>query len=143
MIKAYHHTAISVTDLERSIRFYCDLLGMKMEWRIDHKKGETYEKIVGLKNVDVSFAMLSGWGSRIELFQFHSPLGAPYPPDKPVSDKGITHLAFQVEEIDALYEKLASNGVRFNAPPLVVRPGVKAAYFRDPDGITVEIVEYT
>lgn len=143
MIKAYHHTAISVTDLERSIRFYCDLLGMKMEWRIDHKKGETYEKIVGLSNVDVSFAMLSGWGGRIEIFQFHSPLGAPYPPDKPVSDKGITHLAFQVEEIGPLHEKLASNGVRFNAPPLAVRPGVRAAYFRDPDGITIEIVEYS
>ena len=143
MIKFFHHAAISVTDLERSIRFYCDLLGMKVEWRIDHKKGETFEKIVGLKDVDVSYVMLSGWAGRIEIFQYHSPLGESYPPDKPVSDKGITHLGYQVEDIDAVYEMLVGHAVSFNAPPQVVRPGVKAAYFRDPDGITLEIVEYT
>ncbi len=143
MIKLFHHTAISVSDLDASVRFYCDLLGMKLDWRIDHKKSETLDKVVGLKNVDVSYAMVSGWGGRIELFQYHSPSGQPYPSDKPVSDKGITHFAFQVEEIDALYEKLAAQGVRFNAPPLVVRQGVKAAYFHDPDGITVEMVEYS
>ena len=74
-IITYHHTAISVTDLDRSIDFYRDLLGMKLEWRIDHKKSEALERIVGLKNVDVSYAMLSGWGGRLELFQYHSPEG--------------------------------------------------------------------
>ena len=37
-IKLFHHTGISVSDLDRSIRFYCDLLGMKLEWRIDHRR---------------------------------------------------------------------------------------------------------
>ena len=142
-IKLFHHTGISVTDLDRSIRFYCDLLGMNLDWRIDHKKGEAFEKVVGLKNVDVSYAMLSGWGGRLELFQYHSPSGLPYPPDKPVCDKGITHFGFQVEDIDDLYEKLHGQGVRFNNPPQVIRPGVKAAYFHDPDGITVEFVQYS
>jgi len=143
MIKSFHHTAISVADLDRSIRFYCDLLGMKVEWRIDHRKSEALEKVVGLKNVEVSYAMLSGWGGRIEIFQYHSPQGERFPPNKPVCDKGITHLAFQVEEIDSLYEKLLSHGVRFNSPPQVVREGVKAAYFHDPDGMTIEFVQYS
>lgn len=143
MIKSFHHTALSVTNLDRSIQFYRDLLGMKVDWRIDHKKGETFEKIVGLKGVDVSYAMLSGWGGRIEIFEYHSPPGEAYPPDRGVNDQGITHFAFEVDEIDRLYGELASRGVRFNSPPQVVRPGVKAAYFHDPDGITVELVEYS
>jgi glyoxylase I family protein len=143
MIKSFHHTALSVSDLDRSIRFYCDLLGMKLDWRIDHRKSEALEKVVGLKNVNVSYAMLSGWGGRLELFQYHTPVGQPYPPDKPVSDKGITHFAFQVEEIDALYEKLLGRGVRFNTPPQVIREGVKATYLHDPDGIILELIQYS
>jgi len=142
-IKSFHHTAISVTDLNRSLDFYCNLLGMKMNWRIDHKSGEAFEKVVGLRNVDVSYAMLSGWGGRLELFQYHSPPGQPFPQDKPVSDRGITHFAFEVEDIDDLYEKLVIRGVRFNAPPQTIRLGVRAAYFHDPDGVTVEFVQYS
>jgi len=143
MITALHHTALSVNDLERSIRFYRDILGMTLEWRIDHRKSEALEKVVGLRNVDVSYAMLSGWGGRIELFQYYSPEGEPYPPDKPVSDKGITHIAFQVEDIGGLHEKMVGHGVRFNSPPQVVREGVKAAYFHDPDGVTLELIQYS
>lgn len=143
MIKALHHTAISVSDLDQSIHFYRDLLGMTLEWRIDHLRSEALEKVVGLRNVDVSYAMLSGWGGRIELFQYHSPWGQPYPVNKPVSDKGITHIGFQVEDIDGFYERLVAHGIRFNSPPLVIRPGVKAAYFHDPDGVTLEILQYS
>ena len=143
MIIALHHTALSVSDLERSIEFYQDVLGMILEWRIDHRKSELLEKVVGLRNVDVSYAMLSGWGGRIELFQYHSPIGKPYPPDKPVSDKGITHFAFEVKNIEVLWKKLVERGVRFNSPPTEIRPGVKAVYFHDPDGITIEFVQYS
>jgi catechol 2,3-dioxygenase-like lactoylglutathione lyase family enzyme len=142
MIKQFHHTAISVSDLDRSIHFYRDLLGMKLEWRIDHRRSPALEKVVGLENVDVSYAMLSGWGARIEVFEYHSPAGRPYPETRPVCDHGITHMAFQVEEIDDLFQRLKSQGVRFNSPPQLVREGVKAAYFHDPDGITLEMVEY-
>ncbi len=143
MIQAFHHTAISVSDLERSIQFYRDILGMNLEWRSNRRRNERLEKVLALKNVDVSYAMLSGWGGRIEIFQYHSPEGDPFPHDKPVCDHGITHVAFQVSEIEDLYKKLADEGVRFNSPPQEVRPGVKAAYFHDPDGISLEIVQYS
>lgn len=143
MITTLHHTALSVSNLDRSIEFYQDILGMKLDWRIDHRKSEALEKVVGLRNVDVSYAMLSGWGGKIELFQFHSPVGEPYPPDKPLSDRGITHFAFEVENIDALFEKLIACGVNFNSPPMDIRPGVRAVYSHDPDGITIEFVQYS
>jgi catechol 2,3-dioxygenase-like lactoylglutathione lyase family enzyme len=142
MIKAIHHTAISVSDLDASIHFYRDLLGMTLEWRMDHRQGDALERVVGMKNVDVSIALLSGWGSRIELLQYLSPKGKPYPPNKLQCDKGIIHLAFQVVNIDDRYKQLLGQGVQFNAPPLVLRPGVKATYFHDPDGMTLELVQY-
>jgi catechol 2,3-dioxygenase-like lactoylglutathione lyase family enzyme len=143
MIKALHHTAISVSDLDKSIHFYRDLLGMTLDWRMDHRQGDALEQVVGMKNVDVSIAMLRGWGSRIELFQYYSPIGKPYPAHKLQCDKGIIHLAFQVGNIDNLYKQLVAQGVQFNAPPRVLRPGVKATYFHDPDGMTLELVQYS
>ena len=142
-IKTLHHTALGVSDLDQSIHFYRDLLGMTLEWRIDHRRSEALEKVVGMKDVDVSYAMLSGWGGRIELFEYHSPKGEPYPENKPVSDKGITHVGFQVDNIEELYNKLLAQGVRFNSPPQELRPGVKAAYLHDPDGVTLEIIQYS
>jgi glyoxylase I family protein len=141
-IKMFHHTAISVRDLDRSIHFYRDVLGMSLEWRRDHSKSEVLGQVNALKDVDVSYAMLIGWGGRIELFHYHSPEGLPYPSGKPVCDKGITHFAFQVEDIDDLYERLVAQGVCFNTPPMEVRPGVKVAFFHDVDGITVELLQY-
>ena len=143
MIKGLHHTAISVSDLDKSIHFYGNLLGMTVEWRMDHRQGDSLERVVGMKNVDVSIAVLSGWGSRIELLQYHFPRGKSYPANKLQCDKGIIHLAFQVENIDDLYKRLLAQGVQFNAPPLVLRPGVKATYFHDPDGMTLELVQYS
>lgn len=99
--------------------------------------------MVGLRNIDVSYAMLNGWGGRIELFQYHSPEREPYLSHKPVSDKGITHIAFQVEDIGGLHEKLVGDGVRFNSFPQVLREGVKAAYFHDPEGIILELIQYS
>ena len=142
-IKVLHHTAISVSDLDRSIYFYQDLLGMTVEWRMDHRRGEALERAVGLNGVDVSYAMLSGWGGRIELFQYHSPRGKPYPEHRPVNDQGITHVGFLVDGIEELYERLVSRGVRFDSPPQEIRPGAKVAYFHDPDGVTLEILQYS
>jgi catechol 2,3-dioxygenase-like lactoylglutathione lyase family enzyme len=143
MIKGLHHTAISVSDLDKSIHFYCELLGMTLEWRMEHRQGEALERMTGLNGVDLSVAMLSGWGCRVELLQYHFPTGQPYPTNKPQCDNGIIHIAFQVDDIDNLYEKLLNQGVRFNAPPQVTRPGVKATYFRDPDGMTIEMIQYS
>ncbi len=142
MILSIHHTGISVMDLDRSISFYRDLIGMELLWRIDHKRGEALEKVLGLKEVDASYAMLEGRGGRIELFQYHSPMGVPHPPEGPVCDNGITHVAFQVEGIQEVYRRLKEAGVRFHSEPQDVREGVTAAHMRDPDGIVVELVEY-
>ena len=143
MIKAIHHTAISVRDLDNSIHFYRDILGMDLEWRRDHQRSEPIEKMVGMKDMEISFALVSGWGGKVELIQYHSPRGKPFPEDRPQCDHGIIHMAFQVEDIDGLYKKLLDGGVQFNCPPQVLRPGVKATFFHDPNGVALEMIQYS
>jgi len=116
---------------------------MTLEWRMDHRQGESLDRMIGLDGVDLSIAMLSGWGSRIELLKYHFPVGQPYPANKPQCDRGVIHIAFQVDDIDGFYQKLLNHGVKFNAPPQVTRPGVKATYFHDPDGMTLEMIQFS
>ena len=63
----WHHVAISVRDMDRALAFYRDLLGFEVEWELDHVSAEIVDKIVGLKDVDMRMAMLSGYGIRLEL----------------------------------------------------------------------------
>lgn len=96
---------------------------------------------MGLDQADAHVVMLRGYGTRIELFHYHHPHGQPSPP-KRQCDFGLTHVAFSVKEIQALYERLSAKGVSFNCPPQNLRPGVRATYMHDPEGNTIELVEY-
>jgi hypothetical protein len=70
MIKSIHHTAISVGAMKRSIRFYRDILGMRLEWDLDpYPSRLELSKIVALKNLQVRVALLSGFEHRIEFSQ--------------------------------------------------------------------------
>ena len=141
MIVSVHHTAISVKDMERSLNFYRDLLGMEVEWEMDHRSGKALSKVVGLADADMRIVMLKGYGHRIELFQYYKPKGTPISPGF-MCDPGRMHIAFQVTNIRDHYRKLKEAGVEFNCPPLEIRPGVWATYFRDPDGVILEFIEY-
>lgn len=71
----WHHAAISVRNMETMVAFYRDILGCEVEWQLDHIQAEMTDIIVGLKDVDVYMTMLIGYGTRIELFQYHNPAG--------------------------------------------------------------------
>lgn len=105
-----HHTGISVTDLDRSIAFYMDLLEMKLLWRLEHRRSPALDKVLGLTQVEVSYAMSESREGRLELFEYHSPQGKPHFPQRPVCDRGITHVAFEVKGIQELYKRLKEKG---------------------------------
>jgi catechol 2,3-dioxygenase-like lactoylglutathione lyase family enzyme len=140
MIKAMHHTAICVKDMDRSLAFYRDLLGMKVT--IDSRiSGPDIDKILSLENSEARRVYVAGYGGRIELFQFDSPKSRPLPDDFRVCDVGITHVAFEVENIPEIYEDLSVKGVKFHNPPLAVKGRGMVCYLRDPDGIVLEFIE--
>jgi glyoxylase I family protein len=137
MIKSVHHTSLSVSDLERSKSFYVGLLGMEFV-REGELSGPVMEKIVGLDKAHMKFAFVKMGPAVLEIFQYITPQGKNIP--QPQCNIGIIHLAFEVEGIENVYEDLRSKGVKFVSPPQMVRTA-KAAYFFDPDGITIEIFE--
>ena len=104
---------------------------------------EIGDRIIGVENTAAKWVMLSAGNSNLELFEFTSPRGATQDRDRPANDHGISHLCFEVEDIDSLYERFRAAGVRFHCPPQDLGEMGTVTYARDPDGNIVELVEYS
>jgi len=141
MDATWHHVAMAVKDLNRALAFYRDLLGFEVDWDRDHYSGEHFSNVVGMPDADAHVVMLKGYGTRLELFSYYTPPGEECGP-KRQCDFGLTHFALTVKNIHQIYERLHGAGVQFNCPPQNLRPGVWATYMKDPEGVTIEMVEY-
>lgn len=121
------HVAVTVLDMERSVRFYRDLLGFDVLGQLLLDEG-TF-KIVYLR---------SG-GAHVELFAFrdHDAEAAVGVPD---TVGGFKHVAFQTDDVDGIAARLQAAGVAFTLDPLDAAGGVRLAFFRDPDGNLLELV---
>jgi|SRR3989344_5789200 len=141
-MKAIRHFGIVVSDAEKAIHFYGDLLGLKMQ-RDMVEEGVFVDGLLGLKNVKVrTMKMAADDGNLIELLHYLSPEHVRKLKEKEMPDIGASHAAFTVENLDSLYEMLAAEGVKFNAPPALSVDGrAKVAYSYDPDGTPIELVQ--
>jgi catechol 2,3-dioxygenase-like lactoylglutathione lyase family enzyme len=139
-----HHVAIIVKDIENSIKFYRDVLGLPLLYTTSIK-GEEVSKGVGLKNVDLRTAMFKVGDTLLEITAYLNPKGRLQ--DRLPCDVGQMHLAFKVKNLRKLYEDLKNKGVEFNTPPNIVKEGPMKGwvwvYFKDPDGAVLELVEET
>ena len=139
MIMSIHHTAISTGDLERALAFYRDLLGFEMVSELNWPAGvELADTITGLEGSAARSVMLRASNGSIELFEFASPAPKRGDPRRPVCDHGITHIAFEVDDIDVEYERLKAAGMSFNCPPQDLGAS-RVTYGRDPDGNVLEL----
>jgi len=139
---AIDHVGIAVVDMQRTIHFYRDLLGMELVEQDEVDRQPPYDRIFGLENVKAKGAMLKLGSMQIELFQFEHPRGPAAQRHRPVNVPGIYHICFVVKDIDKDYERLEAAGVPFHYPPQDF--GIaKAAYGRDPDGNVFELLEWT
>jgi catechol 2,3-dioxygenase-like lactoylglutathione lyase family enzyme len=141
MEATWHHLAISVRDMDRALGFYRDLLGFEVDWDRDHYSGDAMDRVVGLHGVDARVVMLKGYGGRVELFKYYTPAGEAAGARRQC-DFGLTHFALTVKNIHDIHGRLSRAGVHFNCPPQNLRPGVWATYMKDPEGNTIELVQY-
>ena len=140
-MKAIRHFGIVVSDIEKSLHFYRDLLGLKI--KIDMlEEGKFIDSISGLTNVKVRTVKMSADdGNLIELLRYESHKRKPRKNNE-LPNIGASHPAFTVENLDYEYERLKENGVEFNCPPQISRDGkAKVAFCKDPEGNFVELVE--
>jgi catechol 2,3-dioxygenase-like lactoylglutathione lyase family enzyme len=145
------HINIVVEDLEKMIAFYRDALGLSLTRRVTIS-GQWIGAVVGLGDVNAEVVYLDfPTGPRIELIRYNAPItGRPAGVDKP-NAPGLRHMAFKVDDIDALVARLQQAGVRFfsdvqSVPQSQVTyaGGVRKrlVYFQDPEGNLLELCEY-
>ena len=144
-VRGLHHTCYTVSDLDRSVAFYRDVLGCEVMAE-QEKEGGYLAAIVGYPDAHVRMAHLRVPGAEhvIELFEYLAPVGTRA--DVEPRNVGASHLCFLVDDLPALYEELREMGVdSFVSPPVEVDTGVNkggyALYLRDPDGISVELFQ--
>ena len=140
MINSVAHTAISVADMDRSLAFYRDLLGMRVAMDVE-STSRKLGIIVGLPSAQARIVMLEAGNQQIELFQYRTPAGRPLPKELRQCDNGLIHIAFRVTDLEGLCERLRKAGARFYSEPQVVGREMKVVYFTDPDGVTLELME--
>lgn len=135
------HVGIAVVNMQRTIHFYRDLLGMELVEQDQVNRQPDYDHIFGLKDVKAKGAMLKLGAMQIELFEFEHPRGPPADRHRPVNVPGIYHICFVVKDINKEYQRLKLAGVPFHYPPQDFGMA-KAAYGRDPDGNVFELLEW-
>ena len=142
MIQSIHHTGISTPDLERAIRFYRDLLGFEVLTRFTMPPGSPgMDEMLALPDVGFSAALMRLGRTMIEVFEFSDPEPARAVPRRPVCDHGLTHLCFQVDDVQAEYMRLRAAGMVFHCAPQS-GDGATYVYGRDPDGNAIELIQF-
>ena len=137
------HIGVTVSDLERALEFYVDILGFKVHKKAD-EFGECLDNFSSLKDVRVTTVkMLDDNQNMLELLHYQSHPEKPYNNmARRISEIGCSHFALTVEDLDNLYKKLVEYGIEFNYPVQTSPDGkVKIAFCRDPDGTLIEMVE--
>jgi lactoylglutathione lyase len=117
----YLHTMVRVRDLDASLRFYCDALGLQEVRRIENEKGR------------FTLVFLAAPGDE----QAQIELTYNWDPEDYKIGRAFGHLAYQVDDIYAACERLQQHGVTINRPP---RDG-RMAFVRSPDMISIELLQ--
>lgn len=137
------HIGLTVVDIDRSLKFYRDLLGFEIIKDME-ESGKHIDNFSGVKNIKVrTVKMKNGGEGLIELLQYYShPSFDSDNQNRPITNIGCSHFAVTVSNLDALYSKLISKGIYFNSEPQYSPDGyAKVAFCKDPDGILIELVE--
>ena len=142
-VLATNHTSFTVSDLDRTLGFFRDALGFEVTSKAGRDPA-AITHITGVPGADVLIAYVRGPGHSLELIQYLAPAErARYEP-RPC-DIGFTHVAYDVDDIEAAIAAAEPHEVRPIGPPRVIdkgpNKGARVAYLRDPDGITIEFIE--
>jgi catechol 2,3-dioxygenase-like lactoylglutathione lyase family enzyme len=145
-MKKVHHVGIPVSNLERSLAWYQDVLEIVAANVTGAGSGEVLSQMLEVPDADVRAAFVKvGDHMQFELLQYHAPTPEPYTLRN--CDIGAVHICFEVDDIHAAHDELKAKGVHINSPPVPLDgtggdlDGHWFCYFRDPDGVQLELME--
>lgn len=146
-VRAVAHVAISVADLTRSVEFYSNVLTFEL---VSHAEaaGSDVEALYGVGGAATRSARLRLGGEQVELIEFTA-TGRPFPADTRSHDHWFQHVAIITSDMDQAYRRLREHRVRHASSGPQRLPdwnpgagGIRAFYFRDPDGHFLEILQF-
>jgi len=141
MITNLEHMALSVADIERSISFYRDLIGLELIRELECGPETQLGKVAGLPGCSARIAHLVNGENMLELFEYQDPRGTAMPADSRQADHGWVHIGFKSSDVRGDHTRLRDAGVEFISEPVEFRPGVWIVYFCGPDGEVCELRE--
>jgi lactoylglutathione lyase len=143
MEPTFSHFGICVSDLERSLRFYCEALGF--EKAESHQIGSEFAGLMEFADVSVTSQFIRKGTTAIELLAFTEPTPFGDGQRRAVNQLGLTHLSFRVDDVAAVAAKVVELGgaivessrttIDFGGTPL------EFVYCTDPDGVRVELMD--
>jgi len=133
-----HHYGVTVSDLDASLAFYRDVLGLDVvsEFSVG---GEAFAEGVDVPGASADFAHLDAGGTRVELVSY-DPAGED---DRggSVNDAGAKHLGLACDDLDAFAASLPDDVETLADGPRTTESGTRILFVRDPDGTLVEVLE--
>jgi catechol 2,3-dioxygenase-like lactoylglutathione lyase family enzyme len=146
LIRAVGAIGMTVGNVERSIAFYSDVLGFEKVSDVE-VLGEDYERLQGIFGLRMHIVRMRLGGETIELTEYLTPRGRPIPVDSRSHDRWFQHIGIIVSDMDRAYAWLRQHQVEHASPAPQRLPdwnvnagGIRAFYFKDPDGHPLEIL---
>jgi catechol 2,3-dioxygenase-like lactoylglutathione lyase family enzyme len=141
-VQNFAHFGVCVSDPDRSMSFYCDLLGFEPLSKLVAPDNRS-ARLVGLEDLELHSYFLEREGIRIELLHYVSPGHEPNPAPRPMNRLGLTHIALRVEDLDGTLARLTESGFQILDSSRVGNPefGSSVVFALDPDGVRVELIE--
>jgi catechol 2,3-dioxygenase-like lactoylglutathione lyase family enzyme len=139
------HTGITVSNLERALAFWRDVLGFELS-HTAHQTGDMAREITGVAGAEIKLAVVkTPGGHKIELLEYLAPSDRKQHVDLRPRDVGHVHVALIVDDLEAVLEKIAAAGWKAVGKPQTLKSGPNAGkrvvYVRDPDGTTIEFMQ--
>jgi catechol 2,3-dioxygenase-like lactoylglutathione lyase family enzyme len=144
-ILAADHTGITVSNLERSLAFWRDVLGFELSHTAD-QTGEMAREITGVAGAVIKLAVVKApGGHKIELLEYLAPMDRKQHVDLTPCDVGFVHIALIVDDLKAILSAINKSSWKAAGRPQTLQSGPNAGkrvvYVRDPDGTTIEFMQ--
>lgn len=147
-VSAVDSIGITVGDMDRAVDFYTRVLGFKKVFDTE-VSGREYELLQGVFGARMRVVRLNLGAESVELTEYLAPKGRPIPADVHPNDRSFQHVAIIVSDMELAYHRLRELGVTHASTGPQTLPdwnrnaaGIKAFYFRDPDGHFLEILQF-
>jgi catechol 2,3-dioxygenase-like lactoylglutathione lyase family enzyme len=139
------HTGITVSNLERSLTFWRDVLGFELS-HTAHQTGKMACDITGVEGAELRLAVVkTPGGHKIELLEYRGPSNRKQHVDLSPCDVGHVHVALIVDDLDAILGAIKASGWKAVGKPQTLQSGPNAGkrvvYVHDPDGTTIEFMQ--